>query len=181
MIRINLYPDQRRKELQAHFVLLKQSLVAVGSIMGVIILCVIMSGIKGGELNAAELEKAQKQVRLEELKNKIGVADSFEKKKQTLEKKRQSIVLLRENQEDSVVIMDHISRSMVQAKVWLTSLSITGKNARLSGWALTNEDIVRFQTTLQSTPSFSSANLIVSRKQDSIGQPLYQFDLGLER
>ncbi len=179
MIRINLYPEQRRSQLEAKTALLNQGIVAIGSIVGVVILCAIIASVKGGEFVAVEAEKAQKTARLEELKKEIGVVDNFEKKKKALEEKRQSIVQLRENQEGPVLIMDHISRSMTQAKVWLTSLAVSGKNVRLSGMALTNEDIVSFQTTLQSMPSFSTANLIMSQKQGDADQPLYLFELSL--
>ena len=178
MIRINLYPEQRRKQLQAQADLLKQGAVAVGSIVGVVILCAIISLVKGHELTTVEAEKVQKTAHLEELKEKIGVVDNLEKKKKALEEKRQNIVRLREKQEGPVLILDHISQSMTQVQVWLTSLSVDGKNVQLSGMALTNEDIVSFQTTLQSMPSFSTVNLIVSQKQGS-DPPLYQFRLSL--
>ncbi len=180
MIRINLYPEQRRKQLQAQAELLKQGAVAVGSIVGVVILCAIISSVKGSEFKAVETEKAQKTARVEELKKEIGVVNNLAKKKKVLEEKRQSIVQLRENQEGPVLILDHISRSMTQVQVWLTSLSVDGKNVRLSGLALTNEDIVNFQTTLQSMPSFSTVNLVVSQKQGSADLPLYRFELTLE-
>ena len=179
-MRINLYPEQRRKQLQAQSEFLKQAVVALGAIVGVVIVCAVISSVKGGELTAVEAEKEQKTARLEELKKQIGVVDNFEKKKQTLDEKRQSITQLRENQEGPVLIMDHISRSMTQAQVWLTSLSISETTVQLSGMALTNEDIVNFQTTLQSMPSFSTVSLIVSQKQGSADLPLYQFQLSLE-
>lgn len=176
MIRINLYPEQRRKQLQAQADLRKQVAVAFGSIVGVVILCAIISSVKGSELAAVEAEKVQKTVRLEELKKEIGVVDNFEKKKKILEEKRQNIVQLRESQKGPVLILDHISQSMAEVQVWLTSLSVDGKNVKLSGLALTNEDIVSFQTTLQSMSSFSTVNLIVSQKKGS-DPPLYQFRL----
>ena len=180
MIRINVYPAQRRKQLQAQSELLKQVAGAIGAIAGVVILCVIIASLQEDKLKTVEAEKAQKAVRLEELKKEIGVVDTLEKKKKVLEEKRQSIVQLRENQEGPVLVLDHISRSMTQVQVWLTSLSVDGTNVRLSGLALTNEDIVNFQTTLQAMPSFSTVNLIVSRKQGSADLPLYQFELSLE-
>ncbi len=180
MIRINLYPEQRRKQLQEQSELLKQVAGAIGAIAGVVILCAIIASLQEGKLKTVEAEKAQKTVRLEELKKEIGVVNNLEKKKKVLEEKRQSIVQLRENQEGPVLILDHISRSMTQVQVWLTSLSVDGKNVRLSGLALTNEDIVNFQTTLQSMSSFSTVNLVVSQKQGGADLPLYRFELSLE-
>lgn len=180
MIRINLYPEQRRKQLQAQSALLKQGVGAIGAIVGMVILCAIIASLQESELKTVEAEKAQKTVRLEELKKEIGVVDTLEKEKKVLEEKRQSIVQLREDQEGPVLILDHISRSMTQAQVWLTSLSVDGQTVRLSGLALTNEDIVNFQTTLQSMPSFSTVNLVVSQKQGGADLPMYRFELSLE-
>jgi Tfp pilus assembly protein PilN len=181
MIRINLYPEQRRSQLQARSDLLKQGVVVIGAIVGAVIACAIIASVKGNEFKVVEEEKAQKTVRLEELKKEIGVVDNLENEKAALDAKRQGIIQLRETQEGPVLIMDHISRSMTEAKVWLTSLSVNGKSVRLSGMALTNEDIVDFQTTLQSKPSFSKVNLIVSQKEGgSADQPLYRFELSLD-
>ena len=180
MIRINLYPEQRLKRLQEKAELQKQVGIAIGSIVAVVLVCVIISFVQGREFGAAEAEKAQKTAHLEELKTEIGVVDNFEKKKKALEVKRDGITQLRDNQEGPVVIMDHISRSMITAQVWLTNLSVNGTSVRISGMALTNEDIVNFQTALQSMPSFSAADLIVSRKEGSAELPLYKFELSVE-
>ncbi len=180
MIRINLYPEYRAKRIQERADVLNQLAIAVGSIALVLILCVVVAIFQSQQLQKVQDEKAQKEARLEALKKEIGVVDNFEKKKKDLDEKRNSINQLRENQEGPVIVMDDISRSMSEAQVWLTDMSINGSNTILAGFALTNEDIVDFQTILQATPSFSVVNLVVSEKSGTANEPLYTFKLSLD-
>jgi len=90
--------------------------------------------------------------------------NEIKKKLEKLEAKSNIIVMLEADRGGPVRIMDALTSLVVAEKMWLTSLTETGKKMDLAGVAMDNKTIADFMTRLEKSPYFKVVDLISSKQ-----------------
>jgi len=175
MIRINLLPVKKTKKRGAGQ---QQLLLMVFVLIG---LSLLLYYFKMGEDDEiAVLMKKEKSIKAEmsRLEELIGDINTFQKKKDDLQKKLDIIEMLKKNKTGPVRILDELS-TVIPKKVWLTSL-VEGQNKLdMAGYSTDNKEIAVFMKNLEASKYFSKVKLL-SIKQSTIantGAPVMLFSL----
>jgi type IV pilus assembly protein PilN len=174
MIRINLLPvrAQIRKENVRQIIslyLLSVALVAVG------ILYLWVSQSYQISSLATRLKQVQAEVANYAKYDKM--LKELQAKKETLEKKRQTIVQLQQDRDKLVRTLALLSVNIPRDRVWFEKMTQSGGTITVDGVALSNETIAEFMRSLESSPYVdkASVNLVHSRLTTIGGVRLREF------
>jgi len=131
--------------------------------------------IMNGKLKDREDQVASKQAEAQKLEAIIKDVESYQKRKDNLQKRIDLINQLKQNQKGPVRVMDRISQD-VPDLVWLDRMSLGGGNVSLNGRGLNPNAIANFIDNIKNDPMFEEPEVgsvtLVS------GKPLiYAFDM----
>jgi type IV pilus assembly protein PilN len=177
MIRINLLPGPKGKQVKPQYDVRAQALLGVGVLTVTLAGCWWYSSALDSELEARQEEKRAKEKQVAVLKEQVKQVQDFEQKKKLLEDKNRVIDQLEKSRVGPVKVLDYVSQSVEPLKVWLTKLGLNAEVVDVEGRALTNDDVVEFVNNLRRTDHFSNINLVESRSATESKVNLYQFKL----
>ncbi|MBI4691558.1 MAG: PilN domain-containing protein [Nitrospirae bacterium] len=173
MIRVNLLPVKRKKKAKAvpAFIIYMVLLIMVA---------VIISGYLFWDLNSKlsslTKQKTDNENTITELKNKIKEVENFETHKKTLEDRKNIIEQLKKNQSLPAKVLAEMS-NVLPAGVWLSSMSVAGRDIDIAGIGFTNEDVVNYVENLKKSQLFTDVNLLGTQKAGTEKVITYQFTL----
>jgi len=122
-------------------------------------------------LQAAQAEKKK-------LEYVVAKLAELEKQKAVFERKIGLISQLRAQKDSAVTILDELSKKLPDW-VWLTEVSSQGQMIHIKGNALSNNLIADYIYNLESSPHFSTVNLISSAQKSGRGAQFLEFSLTL--
>ncbi|ADH86977.1 PilN domain-containing protein [Desulfurivibrio alkaliphilus] len=174
MIKINLLPIKeirqklrRRYEFFGLFGALAVVLLVLG---GITLVMALQAGRLEARISDLEAERASYVAIQREI-------DGLRRKREELEVKIAAIDQLRADSQLPVRIVDEISNLTPSARMWLTSLRMSGTTINLAGIGLDNPTIAQYMQALERSPYFSSADLTSSTQTEVGGNRLKSFSL----
>jgi type IV pilus assembly protein PilN len=175
MIKINLIPVKRKKKPKPVplFLGVMVLLLAV-SVIGV----VFYAKSIGAEIKSLENQKQTNAKKLKELQQKVKEVKNYESLNAQVAQRKEIIEQLTKNQSLPVRLLDEMSISLTDG-VWISSLSISGTQIRLSGTGFKNTDIVSFVQSLKRSELFKDVNLLGTSRKMQGKVETYAFNMTL--
>jgi type IV pilus assembly protein PilN len=164
MIRINLLPVRQVKKREAsRQILVLAALIVVGALIGNY---VWYSSLESTEkANAERISRTKGKIA--ELEKVIGEVNNINKRKKELEDKLKVLDQLRKGRSGPVRMMDALSEATPK-KVWLQSFDEKSNAVKITGTALSHEDVAEFMRGLANivwTPK--GMGRLVEQKRDA--------------
>jgi len=179
MIRINLLPLEHRRKIKKPLPALSVVLIPAVVIFVITILVLGYFTINlAGKVSNMKVEKASKEKRLTELKAMIKEVEDYERDNKAFQDKNSIIEQLKKNQHIPLRLLDEVSARLPKG-VWLTSLSESGGNTNIEGYAFTNSDLVGYVDNLKGSKYMGDVTLIESRHTIVENVSVYQFKMTL--
>ena len=160
MIRINLLMARavrRRVGLRREISIFVFVLVLVFLLIG------LVQWVYVNQSRALQSQISDRKVKLEKLRAQKRQIEQHKVDMKVLEKKLAIITELKKNKARPVRILDELSTHMPN-KMCLRSLKKEGAKLEMGGWALDDEVIANFMTSLQHSRYFSGVELIVTER-----------------
>jgi type IV pilus assembly protein PilN len=175
MIRINLLPYRaaRKKENIRRQI----SIFLLLLIFTTLALCyynlLLSQRVKDLDANVARTK-----TELNQYKQAIKEIDQIKRKLAMLNKKMGIIKGLDQRRKEPILLLDAMTRLVVDKKMWLTKLESKDNIVKLSGVALDNRTVADFMTRLEHSSLFSTVNLNMLRQSPPIqGVILKDFEI----
>ena len=165
MIHINLLPVRQEKKREVG----RQFLVVVGGALFVTLLgnWLWYDGLASEEKKNAQ-RMAATQARIAELEKVIGEVDKINARKKDVQAKLAILADLRKQRTGPVRMLDALSTS-IPKKVWLTGLEEKNGAVKMTGRAVSHEDVAEFMRGLQTivwTPR--GIGRLIEQKRDAV-------------
>lgn len=164
MIHINLLPVRQEKKREVG----RQFLVVVG---GALFITLLGNWLWYDGLASEEKKNAQRmaatQSRIAELEKVIGEVDKINARKKDVQAKLAILADLRKQRTGPVRMLDALSTA-IPKKVWLTAFDEKSSAVKMTGRAVSHEDVAEFMRALQSivwTPR--GMGRLIEQKRDS--------------
>jgi type IV pilus assembly protein PilN len=173
MIRINLLKERRVKKAMP-----LQAIIIPGAIITVITLVIlgVYTFTLTSNISTLKADKAQKQKRLDEIKDAIKQVESFERDNELYRQMNSTIERLKSRQVLPLRLLDEVSARLPQG-VWLESLKEKGGTIDLKGIAFTNPNIVDYVQSLKNSKYITGVTLLESKMKSVEDYTLYEFKL----
>ncbi|MFO7558325.1 MAG: PilN domain-containing protein [Desulfobacterales bacterium] len=172
MIRINLLPfraARKSENIRRQVSLFLLSLIFVILVMGY--LQFILSG-KITEIND-KISSAQQE--LTKYQKKAKEVDEIKKTLENLEQRTNVMKQLDKNRREPVELLDAMTQLVVPNRMWLSSITTSGRTVRLTGTALDNKTTADFMKQLEKSEMFSSVELLNLKHQMAGKQRMKSF------
>ena len=179
MIRINLLPVRAAKKKESAL----QQLAIFGASFGVVLaIILIMFFVKLGQISGTKDDIAAANVKIAELKTRIGKLDELKKLKDEVKKKLDVLAELRKNKSGPAKRLATLSDSTPD-QLWLQSYKEAGDSIKIAGFAMNEELIAQYIRALEASTDYERVDLVVSEQKDIAGTKLKRFELSfvLER
>lgn len=173
MIRINLLPGKRRKKAIKFDNRFIPGMVFF--LLAIVVMVMVFFHLNS-QIEKLHAEKTVKEKRLAELKVKLKEVENYEKDNELYRMKNDVIETLKAKQGLPLRMLDEVSEHLPKG-VWLTSLSDTGGNVSLDGYAFTNPNLVSYVQNLKSSKYIADVNLLESKLTQYGEASIYQFKL----
>ena len=173
MIRINLLPGKRRKkafQFDTSFI----PGIAFG-VLAIIVMVILVFHLNSQIANIKS-DKAVKERKLVELREKIKEVEGYEKDNELFRIKNKVIERLKAKQGLPLRLLDEVSELLPKG-VWLSSLVDKGGQINLEGFAFTNPSLVNYIQNLKASEYLSDVSLIESRQAKVQTSFVYKFKL----
>lgn len=176
MIRINLLPVRAAKKKETAI----QQLVLAGGVL-LLILVIVLSlwAVKLGQIKSTQHDIDVANVKINELKTKIGKLENLKKLKEQVYKKLTVLSNLRKNKTGPAVRLAVLS-DITPDNLWLQSYRENGDAVKVNGLAFNEELIAQFIRALEASDEYQQVELVVSEQRDIAGTKLKRFDLALK-
>lgn len=176
MIRINLLPVRAAKKketaVQQIVIFCVVLIVAAAIVMSLYFVKKVQVAGTRGDIAAANLK-------INELKAKIGKLEELKTLKEQVKKKLDVLAQLRKNKTGPAQRLVTLS-DMTPDQLWLTGYSESGEMVKISGIALTEELIAQYMRALEASADYMSVELIVSEQTEVAGTKLKKFDVTMK-
>lgn len=163
MIRINLLPfraDAIRENIRRQFSIFLILLIAVtGGLFYYNLLLNSQIDDLNAKINSTRAALAAK-------KQQAAEVDRITKELEILKKKTEVIVNLALDRKDAVVLLDTMTRMVIEKRMWYTSLQSKQGKVDVRGIALDNKTVADFMTRLEESPHFADVRLQSTKRQD---------------
>lgn len=128
-----------------------------------------------GKISATRIALAAK-------KQQAAEVDRITKELEILKKKTEVIVNLALDRKEAVVLVDTMTRMVIDKRMWYTSLKSESGRVDVRGIALDNQTVADFMTRLEESPHFTDVRLQSTRRQ-AIGDldNLKSFEITMRR
>ena len=157
MVRINLLGDTTVIDHSGKLWLVGY----VAALVALLVSFVVMQRSLSSEIEDAQAEVQTLETRLAQLKKTTEEVNLLEKKKNELALITATMARLKLNQQGPVKVMDDINLA-VPGKAWLTQIDEKEGTMKLTGIALSDQDVVQFLKNLESSDYFSAIDLVES-------------------
>jgi len=176
MIKINLLPVRaaRKKETA-----IQQVSIFSFSIALVALVVVALFGLKLGQISSAKNDITAANIKINELKAKIGKLEELKKFKEQVKKKLDILAQLRKNKTGPAQRLATLSE-ITPDKLWLTAYVESNDNIKLSGVAYTEDLIAQFMRSVQASNDYTGVELVVSEQKEISGTKLKSFELAFK-
>jgi len=176
MIKINLLPVRaaRKKETA-----IQQISIFCFSIALVSFVVIALYGLKLGQISSAKDDISAANVKINELKTKIGKLEELKKFKEQVKKKLDVLTQLRKNKTGPAQRLATLS-DITPDKLWLTAYAESNDSVKLAGVAFTEDLIAQFMRSVQASNDFTGVDLIVSEQKEISGTKLKSFELAFK-
>jgi len=156
MIRINLLPfraARKSENIRRQVSLFLLSLILVVLVMGYLQISLASKiSTLDGKISETSLELSKFQKQAKEV-------DQIKKKLANLKKRTDVMKTLDTNRRGPVKLLEAMSELIVPNRMWLSSLTATGRSVKLTGTALDNKTTADFMKKLETSNFFSSVRL----------------------
>lgn len=172
MIRINLLGET--KDYSIYYFFNAVSLLAALAVT--LTVCLLyLSNISNEK---ADLLSKQDNLKRQEtrLAKKTKEVEGLEEKKKLLSSKLSTIARLKALKQAPVLVLDALTREIPE-RAWVDTVSKRGETMEFRGVALDNQTVSVFIKELNTSPFFSSVDLIFSRQIEDQGVALKEFSL----
>ncbi len=178
MIRINLLPFRAARKTEN--IRYQMSMFLLSLVLIVTVMVGVFLGLSK-KLNAAEEKVKNIEVELKKYKKKAKEVDSIKKKLGLLEKKTEVMVKLDKNREEPARLLDILTEMIIANRMWLTKMTISGNNIKISGIAMDNKTCADFMKRLEKTPFFSNVSLKMIKHNVQKKQKMKSFEITLKK
>jgi type IV pilus assembly protein PilN len=173
MIKINLLPVRAAKKKETA---IQQISIFCLSLAVVLVIVGVLYGVKIGQISSTKNDISAANIKINELKAKIGKLEELKKFKEQVKKKLDVLTQLRKNKSGPAQRLATLS-DITPDKLWITAYSEANENVRLSGIAFTEDLIAQFMRNIQSSNDYTGVELIVSEQRDYAGNKVKGFEL----
>jgi type IV pilus assembly protein PilN len=173
MIKVNLLPVKRRKKpkpIPAFVVTMIVVTISVGIIMAYLVF------FFNSRLEAKKVQYKDNEKKIAEIKEKIKAVENFEQVNKLFQQRTSIIEQLRKNQSIPVKLLDEISKLLPNG-VWLQTMTMSGENITIDGYAFANSDVVSYVDNLKNSKIFTEIYLQESKSSTIEKIPVYMFKL----
>lgn len=173
MIKVNLLPIKRKKKPKPipSFLLTAAAVTAV-----VLIVMLGLIFVFNTRLSTKKSQYKANETKLTELKAKIKEVENFEKLNMTIQERNTIIEQLRRNQSIPVKLLDEAGLLLPNG-VWLNTMTVSGENVNIDGYAFANSDIVSYVDNMKNSQTFTDVFLQESKSTNIDNATLYMFKL----
>jgi type IV pilus assembly protein PilN len=176
MIKINLLPVRAAKKKETA---IQQVSIFCFSIALVALIVIALFGLKLGQISSAKNDISAANVKINELKTKIGKLEELKKFKEQVKKKLDVLAQLRKNKTGPAQRLATLS-DITPDKLWLTAYAESNESVKLAGIAYTEELIAQFMRSVQASNDYTGVELIVSEQKEISGTKLKSFELSFK-
>jgi len=176
MIKINLLPVRAAKKKETA---IQQISIFCFSIVLVAVVLMALYGLKLGQISSAKNDISSANIKINELKAKIGKLEELKKFKEQVKKKLDVLAQLRKNKTGPAQRLATLS-DITPDKLWLTAYAESSDNIKLAGVAYTEDLIAQFMRNVQSSNDYTGVELIVSEQKEIAGTKLKSFELAFK-
>lgn len=173
MIKVNLLPVKRKKKpkpIPAFMVTMIVVTISVGIIMAYLVF------FFNSRLEAKKVQFKDNEKKIAEIKEKIKAVENFEQVNKLFQQRTSIIEQLRKNQSIPVKLLDEISKLLPNG-VWLQTMTMSGENITIDGYAFANSDVVSYVDNLKNSKTFTEIYLQESKSSTIEKIPVYMFKL----
>jgi type IV pilus assembly protein PilN len=132
--------------------------------------------LKLGQISSAKNDISAANIKINELKTKIGKLEELKKFKEQVKNKLDILAQLRKNKTGPAQRLATLS-DITPDKLWLTAYSESGENVKLSGIAYSEDLIAQFMRSIQASDHYTGVELIVSEQKELSGTKVKGFEL----
>jgi type IV pilus assembly protein PilN len=176
MIKINLLPVRAAKKKETA---IQQISIFCVSVLLVAVVLISLYGLKLGQISSAKNDISAANIKITELKAKIGKLEELKKFKEQVKKKLDVLAQLRKNKTGPARRLATLS-NITPDKLWLTAYAESNENVKLSGVAYTEDLIAQFMQNIQASDDYSGVELIVSEQTVIADTKLKKFELAFK-
>ncbi len=162
MIRINLLPFRaaRRKEnVRRQITIFLLFLIVLTA--GLVFTHIFFKGQVDDWTNRVNSTR----VALNAKKKQAAEVDRIQKQLNILKKKTEVIINLAISRKEAVLLIDTMTKMVIQKRMWFTSLDEKGMGLDIRGVALDNKTVADFMTRLEKSVLFNNVRLKSTKKQ----------------
>lgn len=173
MIKVNLLPVKRKKKpkpIPAFVVTMIVVTISVGILMAYLVF------FFNSRLEAKKVQFKDNEKKIAEIKEKIKAVENFEQVNKLFQQRTSIIEQLRKNQSIPVKLLDEISKLLPNG-VWLQTMTMSGENITMDGYAFANSDVVSYVDNLKNSKIFTEIYLQESKSSTIEKIPVYMFKL----
>jgi len=175
MIRINMIPHERKKTS-----IVALELVVAGSLFLIILIGI---GIWWHFLDSTIAEKQasirNKEETVQKLQIIIDQVLKYEKDRDLLQAKLNTIDELKKNQKGPVRLLDELNRR-IPKEIWLNQMRTAGNLVTIRGFGLSQTSIGDFMGSLETSPFFKQVKLKISSLRMIENREVYEFELDFQ-
>ena len=156
MIRINLLPylAARKKEN-----IRKQISVFIGSIILVVTSLFYYYTLTQDKIDTMESRVTSVKQKIKQYKKKAERVNHIKKQLETVDKKYEIILSLKDRRRKPLILLDSMSGLVVPERMWLSEMASDQKTVKLSGTAFDNKTVADFMTNLENSELFGEVDL----------------------
>lgn len=161
MIRINLLPfraNRRKENIRKQI-----SIFFLGIILTTLIM-LAYSIILGNKIEKLDVKLAKAKEDLKIYEQKAKEVDEMIKQLELLKMKMDVISNLEKNRKMPLEILDEMSGSIIQNRMWLTEMT-AGGTVELKGFAMDNQTVAEFMKNLEKSKFYTAVNLKTIKQQ----------------
>jgi type IV pilus assembly protein PilN len=176
MIKINLLPVRAAKKKET--AIQQISVLCVSTVL-VAVVVFALYGLKLGQISSAKNDISAANIKINELKTKIGKLEELKKFKEQVKNKLDILAQLRKNKTGPAQRLATLS-DITPDKLWLTAYNETNENVKLAGIAFSEDLIAQFMRSIQASDHFTGVELIVSEQREISGNKVKGFELAFK-
>jgi len=176
MIKINLLPVRAAKKKETA---IQQISIFCFSIVLVAVILMALYGLKLGQISSAKNDISSANIKINELKTKIGKLEELKKFKEQVKKKLDVLAQLRKNKTGPAHRLATLS-DITPDKLWLTVYAENNDSVKLAGVAYTEDLIAQFMRNVQASNDYTGVELVVSEQKEISGTKLKSFELAFK-
>jgi type IV pilus assembly protein PilN len=173
MIKINLLPVRAAKKKETA---IQQISIFCFSFVLVLLVCAVLIGVKIGQISSSKNDISVANLKIGELKTKIGKLEELKKFKEQVKKKLDVLAQLRKNKTGPAQRLATLS-DITPDQLWLTTYAESGDSVKLAGIAYTEDLIAQYMRSIQASKDYTGVELLFSEQKDYAGTKVKGFEL----